>query len=51
MAKCVVCRTTLKDQGTRFCTEACHVAFEKRFVGGTPSTPGRTAARRRRRRR
>lgn len=51
MAKCAVCGTKLKEQVSRFCTETCHEAFEKRFVGGTPATPGRTAARRRRRRR
>ena len=49
MATCVTCKRELKDEAQRFCDE-CGRGLGKKPVQGTPGSPGRTAARRRRRR-
>lgn len=50
MAKCDACKTELKIDVERFCGEACRGVFMESLKRGTRSTPGRTAARRRRKR-
>lgn len=50
MARCEACGRELKDEAQRFCSDECRGVFMKRSRQGTPRSPGRTAARRRRRR-
>ena len=50
MTKCEACGTELKDDAKRFCSEACRGIFMERLRHGTRRSPGRTAAKRRRRR-
>jgi hypothetical protein len=50
MQKCDACGTALKTDVSRFCGEACRGVFMERSRHGTRATPGRTAARRRRKR-
>ncbi len=50
MAKCEVCSKELPADTQRFCGEECRGVFMKRLKHGTPSAPGRTAAKRRRKR-
>jgi hypothetical protein len=49
MTRCATCRRELKDDTQRFCNE-CARGYGKKPGQGTPGSPGRTAARRRRRR-
>lgn len=50
MPKCDACRTELKADAWRFCSEVCRGVFMESLKHGTRSAPGRTAARRRRKR-
>jgi rRNA maturation endonuclease Nob1 len=49
MHRCATCRRELKDESQVFCNE-CGRGYGKKPGEGTRATPGRTAARRRRRR-
>jgi hypothetical protein len=49
MARCLTCKRELKDDAQQFCNE-CNRGYGKKPGQGTPASPGRTAARRRRRR-
>ncbi len=50
MAKCPTCHRELTDVTQRFCTECSRGLGQQKPGQGTPASPGRTAARRRRRR-
>jgi len=50
MTKCEACGTELKDDAKRFCSEACRGIFMEGLRHGTRRSPGRTTAKRRRRR-
>ena len=50
MMTCEACGTALKDNVKRFCSEACRGIFMERLRHGTRRQPGRTTAKRRRRR-
>ena len=50
MTKCEACGAELKDEAKRFCSEACRDIFMERLRHGTRPSPGRTTAKRRRRR-
>lgn len=50
MTKCEACGTEIKDDAKRFCSEACRGIFMEALRHGTRRSPGRTAAKRRRRR-
>jgi hypothetical protein len=49
VVRCLTCKRELKDDGQQFCNE-CNRGHGKKPGQGTPASPGRTAARRRRRR-
>lgn len=49
MLKCARCLREIKDEGLQYCNE-CSRGYGKKPGQGTPRSPGRTAARRRRRR-
>ena len=49
VVRCLTCKRELKDDGQQFCNE-CNRGYGKKPGQGTPASPGRTAARRRRRR-
>jgi hypothetical protein len=48
--KCEACGKELAAGAQRFCDEGCRGVFMERLKHGTRSTPGRTVARRRRKR-
>ena len=48
--RCEGCGSELKEGVGRFCGEECRRLFTEKLRRGTPSHPGRRAARRRRRR-
>jgi endogenous inhibitor of DNA gyrase (YacG/DUF329 family) len=50
MTKCEACGKELAAGAQRFCSEECRGVFMERLKHGTPSAPGRTAAKRRRKR-
>jgi predicted nucleic acid-binding Zn ribbon protein len=50
MAKCEMCGNDLKSETQRFCSEACRGIFMEKARHGTRRSPGRTTAKRRRRR-
>jgi predicted nucleic acid-binding Zn ribbon protein len=50
MAKCENCGNELKNENQRFCSEPCRGIFMERVRHGSRRQPGRTAAKRRRRR-
>ncbi|MGH6787258.1 MAG: hypothetical protein ACREBO_10535 [Novosphingobium sp.] len=50
MAKCETCGTDLKAETLRFCSDACRAIFMEKKRHGTRRSPGRTTAKRRRRR-
>lgn len=50
MLKCEACGKELAADAQRFCGEECRRAFMERMKHGTRSAPGRTTAKRRRRR-
>lgn len=50
MTKCEACGKELAADARRFCSEECRGVFMKSLKHGTRSTPGRTTARRRRKR-
>jgi hypothetical protein len=50
MTKCEACGKELVAGAQRFCGEECRGVFMERLKHGTPSAPGRTAAKRRRKR-
>jgi predicted nucleic acid-binding Zn ribbon protein len=50
MARCEACGRELQADAQRFCSDECHGVFIKRSRQGTRRSPGRTTARRRRRR-
>ena len=50
MAKCDACGKELAADAQRFCDAACRGVFMERLKHGTRSAPGRTAAKRRRKR-
>lgn len=49
-ARCEVCGGDLKEDARRFCGDDCRQLFMDKLRRGTPAHPGRTVARRRRRR-
>jgi len=49
MEKCLRCQRLIKDEGLQYCNE-CSAGVGKKPGQGTTGSPGRTAARRRRRR-
>jgi predicted nucleic acid-binding Zn ribbon protein len=50
MAKCGACGKELAADVQRFCNEECRDVFMKSLKRGTRSAPGRTTAKRRRKR-
>ena len=50
MRRCEVCGREFADDGQRFCNDECRGVFMQRLRQGTRRSPGRTVARRRRRR-
>ena len=50
MVKCEACGKGLAAGASRFCGEECRGVFMERLKHGTRSTPGRTTAKRRRKR-
>jgi predicted nucleic acid-binding Zn ribbon protein len=50
MAKCGACGKELAADVQRFCNEGCRDVFMKGLKQGTRSSPGRTTAKRRRKR-
>ena len=50
MAKCAACGKELAADVQRFCDAECRGVFTKRLKHGTRSAPGRTSAKRRRKR-
>lgn len=50
MGKCETCGRSLTEGGQRFCGDDCRRLFVETLRKGTPGHPGRTVARRRRRR-
>ena len=50
MAKCERCGSDIKAEAQRFCSEACRGIFMEKVRHGTRRSPGRTTAKRRRRR-
>ena len=50
MAKCEACGKKLAADARRFCGERCRGVFVTHATHGTPVSPGRTTAKRRRRR-
>jgi len=50
MVHCETCGKELKPETARFCGDACRGIFMERKHHGTRRSPGRTAAKRRRRR-
>jgi predicted nucleic acid-binding Zn ribbon protein len=50
MTKCETCGNALKTDTQRFCSDACRSIFMEKKLHGTRRSPGRTAAKRRRRR-
>jgi predicted nucleic acid-binding Zn ribbon protein len=50
MMKCEMCGKDLEAGATRFCSEACRGIFMERQRHGSRRSPGRTTAKRRRRR-
>jgi hypothetical protein len=49
MVRCLMCKRELKDEAQKFCNE-CNRGVGTKPGQGTAPSPGRTAARRRRRR-
>ncbi len=50
MAKCEACSKELAADAQRFCGEECRGVFMNRLKQGTRRSPGRTTAKRRRKR-